>query len=113
MRYYAITNTTIAIGSYKQLERYYNDILPLPADYDTKHYIVVDGKLVVDENADKISKIEALDQQYNSDKAVLMSQYTEADILEDFELKASIKVELATLQAEYDRAYEKIVGGEE
>lgn len=58
-------------------------------------------------------KIEALDRQYNNDKAILMSQYTEADILEDFELKASIKVELATLQAEYDRAYEDIVGGEE
>lgn len=58
-------------------------------------------------------KIEALDRQYNSDKAILMSQYTEADILEDYELKASIKVELATLQAEYDRAYKDIVGGEE
>lgn len=58
-------------------------------------------------------KIEALDRQYNSDKAILVSQYTEADILEDYELKASIKVELATLQAEYDRAYEDIVGGEE
>ena len=57
-------------------------------------------------------KIEALDHQYNSDKAILMSQYTEADILEDFELKASIKVELATLQSEYDRAYEEIIGGE-
>lgn len=57
--------------------------------------------------------IEALDRQYNSDKAILTEQYTEADILEDFELKASIKVELATLQAEYDRAYEDIVGGEE
>ena len=57
-------------------------------------------------------KIEALDRQYNSDKAILMAQYTEADIIEDFELKASIKVELATLQAEYDRAYEEIIGGE-
>lgn len=58
-------------------------------------------------------KLAELDHQYNSDKAILMSQYTEADILEDYELKASIKVELATLQAEYDRAYEDIVGGEE
>lgn len=58
-------------------------------------------------------KIAQLDAQYNSDKAILVAQYTEADILEDFELKASIKVELATLQAEYDRAYEEIVGGEE
>lgn len=58
-------------------------------------------------------QIEALDHQYNSDKAVLMAQYTEADMVEDFELKAQIKVELATLQAEYDRAYEEIVGGAE
>ena len=58
-------------------------------------------------------KLAELDSQYNSDKAILMSQYTEADMMENFELKAQIKVELATLQAEYDRAYEEIVGDEE
>ena len=74
------------------------------------------GEYVANENGEWVKgiskEIEALDTQYNSDKAILMSQYTEADILEDYELKASIKVELATLQAEYDRAYEEIVGGE-
>ena len=79
-----------------------------------------EGEYVANENGEWVvpepsidERIAQLDAQYNSDKAVLVEQYTEADIIEDFELKASIKVELATLQAEYDRAYEKIIGGEE
>lgn len=58
-------------------------------------------------------KIEALDRQYNSDKAILMSQYTEADIDGDEELKASVKAELVALREQYDKDYEDIVGGEE
>lgn len=58
-------------------------------------------------------KIEALDRQYNSDKAILMSQYTEADIDGDEDLKASIEEELQALRAEYDEAYEDIIGGGE
>jgi hypothetical protein len=54
-----------------------------------------------------------LDAQYNTDKAVLMSQYTEAVIDNDSELVASIKEELAILREEYDTAYEEIVGGAE
>jgi hypothetical protein len=52
-----------------------------------------------------------LDSQYNSDKAILMSQYTEAVIDDDSELMASTKEELAILREEYDHAYEDIVGG--
>ena len=55
-------------------------------------------------------KIEALDHQYNSDKAILMSQYTEADIDGDDELKAVIKGELVILREEYDKAYAEIIG---
>lgn len=58
-------------------------------------------------------QIEALDRQYNSDKAILMSQYTEADIDGDKELKASVKAELVALREQYDKDYEDIVGGEE
>jgi len=58
-------------------------------------------------------KIEALDRQYNSDKAILMSQYTEADIDGDEELKASVKAELVALREQYDKDYEEIVGGVE
>jgi hypothetical protein len=54
-----------------------------------------------------------LDSQYNGDKAILMSQYTEAVIDNDSELMASIKEELAILREEYDKAYEDIIGGAE
>jgi hypothetical protein len=58
-------------------------------------------------------KIEALDRQYNSDKAILMSQYTEADIDGDEDLKSSIKAELVALREQYDSDYEEIIGGAE
>lgn len=58
-------------------------------------------------------QIEALDRQYNSDKAVLMSQYTEADIDGDEELKTSVKAELVALREQYDKDYAEIIGGEE
>lgn len=58
-------------------------------------------------------QIAQLDSQYNSDKAILMSQYTEADIDGDEELKATIKAELVALREQYDKDYEDIVGGEE
>jgi hypothetical protein len=58
-------------------------------------------------------KITELDRQYNSDKAILMSQYTEAVIDDDSELMASIKEEIAVLREEYDKAYEDIIGGTE
>lgn len=58
-------------------------------------------------------KIEALDRQYNSDKAILMSQYTEADIDGDEELKTSVKAELVALREQYDKDYAEIIGGAE
>lgn len=58
-------------------------------------------------------QIAQLDSQYNSDKAILMSQYTEADIDGDEELKASVKAELVALREQYDKDYEDIVGGGE
>lgn len=58
-------------------------------------------------------KLAELDAQYNSDKAILMSQYTEADIDGDSDLKESIKAELMALREQYDKDYEEIVGGAE
>lgn len=58
-------------------------------------------------------KIAELDGQYNSDKAILMSQYTEADIDGDEDLKATIKAELVAIREQYDKDYADIVGGEE
>jgi hypothetical protein len=58
-------------------------------------------------------KIKELDRQYNSDKAILMSQYTEASIDDDSELMASVKAELTALREQYDKDYEDIIGGAE
>ena len=58
-------------------------------------------------------KLAELDNQYNTDKAILMSQYTEAMVDGDNNLMASIKAELAALREQYDKDYEGIVGGEE
>jgi hypothetical protein len=60
---------------------------------------------------DTSKEIEALDSQYNSDKAILMSQYTEAVIDDDSELMASVKAELTALREQYDKDYEDIIGG--
>lgn len=58
-------------------------------------------------------QIEALDTQYNTDKAILMSQYTEAIVDDDSDLMASIKNELVALREQYDKDYEDIIGGAE
>lgn len=76
-----------------------------------------EGEYVANKNGewvkDTSKEIEALDSQYNSDKAILMSQYTEADIDGDSELKESIKAELVALREQYDKDYEDIMGGDE
>jgi hypothetical protein len=58
-------------------------------------------------------KLTELDSQYNSDKAILMSQYTEAVIDDDTDLMASVKAELTALREQYDKDYEDIIGGAE
>lgn len=75
-----------------------------------------EGEYVANETGEWVKDtdkaIEALDRQYNSDKAILMSQYTEADIDGDEGLKASVKAELVALREQYDKDYEDILGGE-
>lgn len=48
MRYYTIQNDSLLTAENKQaLERYYDNILPLPSDYEQGKYIIVDGELVL------------------------------------------------------------------
>ena len=48
MRYYTIQNDNLLISETKQaLERFYNNVLELPEDYEQGKYIVVDGELVL------------------------------------------------------------------
>lgn len=48
MRYYTIQNNGLLIAENKQaLERFYNNVLPLPDDYEQGKYIVVNNELVL------------------------------------------------------------------
>ena len=51
MRYYTIQNNSILIAENRQaLERYYDNVLPLPKDYEEGKYIVEEGELVLNPN---------------------------------------------------------------
>ncbi len=48
MRYYTIQNNGLLIAENRQaLERFYDNVLELPEDYEQGKYIVVDGELVL------------------------------------------------------------------
>lgn len=48
MRYYTIQNNGLLIAENKQaLERFYNNVLPLPDDYEQGKYIVANNELVL------------------------------------------------------------------
>ena len=51
MRYYTIQNNGLLIAENRQaLERFYNNVFPLPEDYEYGKYIVEDGELVLNPN---------------------------------------------------------------
>ena len=51
MRYYTIQNNEILIADNRQaLERYYDNVLPLPDDYEEGKYIPEEGELVLNTN---------------------------------------------------------------
>ena len=48
MRYYTIQNNGLLIADNEQaLTQFYNNVLPLPNDYEKDKYIVVNGELVI------------------------------------------------------------------
>ena len=48
MRYYTVQNNGLLIAENRQaLERFYDNVLELPNDYEQGKYIVVDGELVL------------------------------------------------------------------
>ena len=52
MGYYTILNNTdlLTADNEQALSRFYNNVLPLPQDYEYRKYIVVDGELVLNPN---------------------------------------------------------------
>jgi hypothetical protein len=61
---------------------------------------------------DKQKAIDALDAQYNLDKAELLTAYQTAQLYGDTDTMESLKTDLTALDNQYDEDYEKIVGGE-
>lgn len=61
----------------------------------------------------KEEKLAALDAQYDSDKATLVAQYTDALMHDDTETAEAIKGEMLTLDEQYDEDYEVIMAEEE
>lgn len=57
-------------------------------------------------------KIAQLDEQYNADKADLLTAYQTALVYGDTETMESLRADLMALDDQYDEDYEKIVGGE-
>jgi hypothetical protein len=62
---------------------------------------------------DKQKAIDALDAQYNADKADLLMAYQTATVYGDEELMASLKADLEALDEQYDADYEEIIGEDE
>jgi hypothetical protein len=60
--------------------------------------------------ADKQEALAALDAQYDSDKATLVREYTDALLHDDEETANAIKEEMLALDEQYDADYEKIMG---
>ena len=57
MRYYTIQNNGLLIAENKQaLERFYNNVLPLPEDYEQGKYIVVNNELVLNPDFEEEKK---------------------------------------------------------
>ena len=61
---------------------------------------------------EKDKALAQLDNDYNTQKAVLSEQYTSAMMADDEELADEVKAELTALNEWYDEEYAKIVGEE-
>lgn len=95
MRYYTIQNNGILTAETRQaLERFYDNILELPEDYEDGKYIVVDGELVLNPNWEeekKRAERERLDALILTPSDVERALYY-SELQMDFEdLKALIK----------------------
>lgn len=86
MKYYTIQNNGILIADTEQaLTRFYDNVLPLPEDYEEGKYIVVDGELVLnpDWEEEKARKERERLNQLNLTKADFWIALLDRDITKD------------------------------
>lgn len=113
MKIYAILGTAqqTIIADNVQYNPQENEVLmesERPADGD--YIATASGVWVIDIN----KQIEALDNEYTKEKAVLCEQYTDAQIHGDIDTAEEIVNEMTSLDNWYDEEYQKITneGGE-
>ena len=72
MKYYTIQNNNILIAENRYaLERFYDNVLELPDDYEQGKYIVVDGELVLNPDWEEEQKRKAIEEEKTSIKSQL------------------------------------------
>jgi hypothetical protein len=82
-----------------------------PVSVDGVYWLSADNPDYIEAKAkaDKEQALAALDAQYDSDKATLVQEYTDALLHNDEETANAIKEEMLALDEQYDIAYEKIM----
>ena len=107
MRYYTIQNNGILTAETRQaLERFYDNVLELPEDYEQGKYIVVDGELVLNPNWEeerfKIAKEKKLKENEIVREQFLVSGVEYKDILwdSDIEQKLNISIQVSQMSDE-------------
>jgi len=108
MKYYTIQNNEILIAENSQaLTRFYDNVLPLPEDYEAGKYIVVDGELVLnpDWEEEKARKErERLDKLSLTKREVFLALYNDKGITPEA-IKGYIKDPASLIEFEYANDY--------
>ena len=104
MKYYTIQNGSLLIAENEQaLTRFYDNVLPLPSDYNAEKYIVVNNELVLNPEWEEIQLNEAKEAKLkeNEEKrdAFLVSGVLYKNILwdSDLEQKFNISVQVNSM----------------
>jgi hypothetical protein len=108
MKYYTIQNNGLLIADNEQaLTRFYDNVLPLPEDYEEGKYIVEDSELVLnpDWEEEKARKErERLNKLSLTKREVFLALYNDKGITPD-QIKEYIKDPASLIEFEYANDY--------
>lgn len=108
MRYYTVQNNSILTADNSHaLERFYNNVLELPLDYEAGKYIVVDGGLVLNpdwEEEQKQKERERIAKLSLTKREVFLALYRAKGITPEM-VRVSIQDEEALIEFDYATEY--------
>ena len=106
--YYTIQNNGLLIAENEySLTRFYNNVFPLPLDYEAGKYIVEDGQLVLNPNWEEEQaqkERERLNMLSLTKREVFLALYRDKGITPD-QLKAQVQDPEALIEFEYATEY--------